>query len=734
MKNKKFISICFLMLVFSTCFLFAKSQMQPVSSEWKIKFGDDKSWAFLPFSNVSSWENVELPGAISVVGKSEFFWLKTKIEIPQSLQNQLIYLELGLCPAALEVYVDDIRMATHGTIEPKVNISHVSNTLAHIPASAIKNGYVEISIRCRAGASHVTFGQFYIVDNERYYNTFLYQSFLNTTVYNMMAAICFVLGLYFLFQFITNKQEKASCSFSITLFTISVYFFDIATKKTFIPFIWQLTISRLCLTFSVGSLVIFIKQFFKQPYKKLRRIAIVVFIFVTSAFFYSTQNSLLNETVFTISLLPIFVGLIYLYIVVIKAVFARQKNARKILLGITIGLIFGIHDVVYQVQGAVPFAWLQGFSFFFIDITMFFVVAVENIQNKKRIDDFITTTSMQKDKLNEVLEAASKLSAETMEISAALDSSVLKVAESVDLSIKEAKKIGNFIEKQNDAVKNTSTALGYLVESVRTVNEEVSNETAVMSETVKETQSMIDGVNQVTDVISSAAEFSSSLGVLTKESTDDVAHLVEAMESIKNSSGEILGVVEIVTDFAQRTNMLAMNASIEAAHAGVSGKGFAVIAHEIKTLAGASSSQADKIKDIVTVIDSNIGRSFDLSLRVKEVLGKVSQEAVDSSRKINESVQNMQAQQQAGKRISEATAIMSASARKVKEETNQQYGFSNQASSNMNELTEVAKSAREAVIDINNRNNVLSEQTDALKKLARRAKDASEGLNELITK
>ena len=52
----------------------------------------------------------------------------------------------------------------------------------------------------------------------------------------------------------------------------------------------------------------------------------------------------------------------------------------------------------------------------------------------------------------------------------------------------------------------------------------------------------------------------------------------------------------------------------------------------------------------------------------------------------------------------------------------------------MNELTEVAKSAREAVIDINNRNNVLSEQTDALKKLARRAKDASEGLNELITK
>ena len=172
------------------------------------------------------------------------------------------------------------------------------------------------------------------------------------------------------------------------------------------------------------------------------------------------------------------------------------------------------------------------------------------------------------------------------------------------MSVKEAGNIADFIRQQNTAVKSTSVALGELVSSVRTVTGEVQSETDVMNETVEETKLMIDGVNQVADAISATAEFSSSLGGLTKTSENDVAQLVEAMESIKNSSTEILGVVQIVTDFAQQTNMLAMNASIEAAHAGISGKGFAVIAHEIKTLAAASSTQADKIKDIVTVIDA----------------------------------------------------------------------------------------------------------------------------------
>lgn len=732
--KRKLILLCVIFSAFASLTISAKDMMAPITSGWKIQFGDNKSWAAMPFSEAASWQDAELPGTITIGDNGDRFWLKSKVTIPHSLAGQDVYLELGRSTAALEIYVDGILMNTHGTIDPQFNISHVSNTLAYIPAAAIKNDAVEITIRCRSGSTHVVFEQFYLVDSARYFKTKLYQNFLNNTVYYMMAAICMFIGLYFLFQFFSDNKEKSSRSFSMMLFTVSIYFFDMATGKTFIPFIWQITCARFCLVCSMACLSVFICQFFKRPYKLVRKVAVGILIIVAAAYIYASKSLLLSEKVFTFSLLPIFGSIIFMFVIVIKEVLAHSKNAKKILVGISIALLFGVHDIVYQIRGAIPFAWLQGFAFFFIDATMFFVVAVENIQNKHKITEFIDTTSRQRDKLNEVLGAAAKLSAETMEISVSLDESVVKVAESVDLSVKETGNIASFIEQQNIAVRSTSAALGNLVSSVRTVNGEVQTETSVMEEAVKETKLMIDGVNQVADAITATAEFSSSLGDLTKNSENDVAQLVEAMESIKNASTEILGVVQIVTDFAQQTNMLAMNASIEAAHAGITGKGFAVIAHEIKTLAAASSTQADKIKDIVTMIDSDIGKSFDLSLRVKEALAKISKEAVDSSCQINESVESMQVQRQAGKRISEATATMSASALNVKKETDQQYSYSQMASSNMTELSDVAERAQAAVADISNRNKLLTEQTAALKKLAHRAKDAAEGLNELIAK
>ena len=732
MKHR-LVLICLVLSIFAVCSVSAKDLMEPVKADWKIKFGDDKNWALTPDAD-SSWEAIELPGVVDMAGKPEMFWIKANVPYPAIFNDQDMYLEFGRCISAVEVYVDGILMGSHGTIEPSFNISHVENSIMRIPNIAKKNGHVSIALRCRAGTTHSSFAQFYFVDNARYYKLVLYQQFLNNTVYYMMAAICLFIGLYFVFQYISDKKEKSSRSFAIMLFTVSVYFLDMATGKTFIPFIWQLSISRFCLVCSVACITVFIRQFFKRPYKNVRLVAYGILVIVGGAFAYGTKSILLHEKIFTLSLIPIFSGIIYLYYVLIKEAAAHSKNAKKILVGISIGLTFAFHDIVYQIRGEIPFAWLQGFSFFFIDATMFFVVAVENIQNKEKISEFITTTSQQRDKLNEVLTAASKLSAETMEISASLDESVLKVAESVDLSVKEAGNIADFIRQQNTAVKSTSVALGELVSSVRTVTGEVQSETDVMNSTVEETKLMIDGVNQVADAISATAEFSSSLGGLTKTSENDVAQLVEAMETIKNSSSEILGVVQIVTDFAQQTNMLAMNASIEAAHAGISGKGFAVIAHEIKTLAAASSTQADKIKDIVTVIDTNIGKSFDLSLRVKSALAQVAKDAIDSSTQINESVESMQVQRQAGKRISEATATMSASALNVKRETDQQYSYSQMASSNMTELSDIAERVQAAVSDINTRNRQLSEQTAALKQLAHRAKDAAEGLNKLIAK
>ena len=117
---------------------------------------------------------------------------------------------------------------------------------------------------------------------------------------------------------------------------------------------------------------------------------------------------------------------------------------------------------------------------------------------------------------------------------------------------------------------------------------------------------------------------------------------------------------------------------------------------------------------------------------MRDALQKVSDEAKGTSEIVNESVQSLEVQRQAGVRITEASNAMSNSANHVEQEALQQYNYSQQVTGIMDELAGISGKASDAVNEIINNNNELTEQTTALQDLARRAKEAAEQLNALI--
>ncbi len=87
---------------------------------------------------------------------------------------------------------------------------------------------------------------------------------------------------------------------------------------------------------------------------------------------------------------------------------------------------------------------------------------------------------------------------------------------------------------------------------------------------------------------------------------------VDAMGKIEASATEIGNIIGAIDEIAFRTNLLALNAGVDAARAGDAGKGFAVVAREVRELAQRSAQAAKEIKELINTSDSHVGSGVEL--------------------------------------------------------------------------------------------------------------------------
>jgi methyl-accepting chemotaxis protein len=183
-----------------------------------------------------------------------------------------------------------------------------------------------------------------------------------------------------------------------------------------------------------------------------------------------------------------------------------------------------------------------------------------------------------------------------------------------------AKNAGNSLTQVETTAKNLSEvflALDHIIASV-------DSQATFVNQTSGAVTEMAANVKSVSDATIRANNLATQLSKAAVEGNEAVTNSIQAIRKVEASSKKVTEMVSVISQIASQTNLLAMNAAIEAAHAGEAGKGFAVVANEVRGLAESSAKSAKEISVQIKKMLETVHNGVALSETAGSALNSIS--------------------------------------------------------------------------------------------------------------
>ncbi len=593
------------------------------------------------------YDNGFLPVKLDI--KRRMYTFRTDFNIDESLKNENLSIFIGPTDYPYNVYLNGKIICKKGRYKNNYNSTLYYSENIYLSSDILKYGIEknEFCIQVYPLFETKSLGKVILTSSEKVSFMVFLRNLFNVHLIQGACVVSIIVFLYFLLLFISKKfKEKKYLYFSLLCIFFYSSYFNIFSYYDSVNEVLLEKITRIGFSLTTTFLMYFILEYSELlKIKLLKRtimgVILIPIIYASYIIFIQTSKQSISfyfQKIITIYILtPLLISSFILLIISSIIFINKKKNFTPVVIifGYICVIITSIKDIIALTDIESPFMWTLPYGYLMLVLSIFFTLSIEQSQMFLQSLKHSNELNIKNITLKKVMEDTTIVSKSLMELSDKLNMNIIKTIEIIDNFDKSNKKIMGKIVVQFNYIEILIEQIAKRIDiSSEKIPYAVNNQNTSVEEVNKTISEMNSHLTAISISVDESNKVSSELSNIADESTKIINESRESINQVGESSSFINDVLNYIEEITEKTNVLSINASIEAANKGDAGKGFAVIANEIRNLAIKSRNRLamslEKISDMSEIIE----KSILLSDEVSNSLFKIITETKRTARKI----------------------------------------------------------------------------------------------------